>query len=107
MLARAHPLLDEGRLRLSRLGRHAFYGSGEIQHWWQGPLLSAIGATLFADSVRTTGRVIDAGALVDVDVGAGVGFASLLVPGRIRIDVAHGLRDGADALTVRYVSPSW
>ena len=107
MLARAHPLLDEGRIRVGRLGQHAVYGSGEVQYWWQGPLLSRIGATVFADAVRTTGRVLDAGTLADVDIGAGVGLASLLVPGRIRIDVAHGLGDGADALSIRYVSPSW
>ena len=107
VLARAHPLLDDNRVRVDRIGRRLIYGSGEVQYWWRAPGLSRIGAAVFADSVRTMQRRVAGGALADVDVGVGVGFASLLVPGRIRLDVAHGLRDGADALTVSYISPTW
>jgi hypothetical protein len=107
VLARAHPLLEDGRVQVHRIGRRLIYGSGEIQYWWKAPGLSRVGAAVFADSVRTMRRRVAGGALADVDIGVGVGVASLLVPGRIRLDVAHGLRDGADALTVSYVSPTW
>jgi hypothetical protein len=107
LLARAHPLLDAGRIRVERIGRHVIYGSGEVQHWRQGPALARIGTAVFVDTVRTMTRFAPGGALNDVDIGAGVGLASLLVPGRIRVDVAHGLRDGADTISVRYVTSGW
>jgi hypothetical protein len=52
-------------------------------------------------------RAADADPINDVDIGVGGGFASLLIPGRFRVDYAHGLRDGADVLTVRYLAPGW
>jgi hypothetical protein len=107
MLARAHSLLDDGRIRVERIGRHLAYGSAEAQYWWTAPGLSRIGAALFVDMVRTMTRPVSTNALGDVDVGAGVGLASLLIPGRIRLDVAHGLRDGADTVSVRYVTTAW
>ena len=106
VLARAHPLLDDGRIRIDRLGRQIAHASGEVQYWWKGPVLSRIGASAFVDSVRTMARR-SGGAVGDVDVGGGVSLTSLLAPGRIRLDYAHGLRDGADALTIRYVGPAW
>jgi hypothetical protein len=106
ILARAHPLLDDGRMRVERLGRRVTYASGELQYWWKAPALSRVGAAAFVDSARTMTRRTG-GQVGDVDVGAGLGLASLLVPGRIRLDYAHGLRDGADALTLRYVTASW
>jgi predicted double-glycine peptidase len=106
-LARAHPVLDDGRMQVSRLGRSLVFGSSEAQYWWKAPALSRLGAVVFVDALRTMQRSGGAGALNDVDIGAGVGLASLLLPGRFRLDYAHGLRDGADAVTVRYVTPLW
>lgn len=107
VLARAHPVLDAGRIRVERIGRHLAYGSAEAQYWWTAPGLSRIGAAAFVDMVRTMTRRLPGTALGDVDVGAGLGLASLLVPGRVRVDVAHGLRDGADSVSVRYVTTAW
>jgi hypothetical protein len=106
VLARAHPLLDDGRVRVERLGRRLIYGSAEAQYWWRAPAFSRIGAAVFVDSVRTMARLAGS-PVTDVDVGAGVGLTSLLAPGRVRVDFAHGLRDGADTLSVRYVTPLW
>jgi hypothetical protein len=105
VLARAHPLIDDGRVRVERLGRRLVYGSGEAQYGWT-PGLAGIGATLFVDSVRTLRRNLS-GSVLDVDVGMGVGVASRLVPGRVQLEFAHGLRDGADTLSVRYVAARW
>lgn len=107
MLARAHPLLDDGRMRVERLGRSIAFGSGEAQYWWKAPALTRLGAAAFLDVVRTMQRNGALRPVDDVDIGAGVGVASLLVPGRLRVDYAHGLRDGADAVTVRYVLSVW
>jgi hypothetical protein len=106
-LARAHPLLDDGRIQVSRLGRTLAFGSAEAQYWWKAPALSRAGAMLFVDAVRTMQRPGNLLPANDVDVGVGAGLASLLVPGRFRVDYAHGMRDGADAVTVRYVVPAW
>ena len=106
VLARAHPLLDDGRIRVERIGRHLLYGSAEAQYWWSAPGLTRIGAALFVDTVRTMTRPLP-GAVGDVDLGAGLGLAPLLIPGRIRVDVAHGLRDGADSVSVRYITRMW
>ena len=107
VLARAHPLLDDGRMRVERLGRSIAFGSGEAQYWWKAPALTRLGAAAFLDVVRTMQRNGALRPVDDVDIGAGVGVASLLVPGRLRVDYAHGLRDGADAVTVRYVLSVW
>ena len=107
ILARAHPLLDDGRIQVGRLGRSVAFSSGEAQYWWKAPALSRVGLALFADATRTMQRTGEFGAVNDLDVGVGVGFASLLVPGRLRVDYGHGLRDGADAVTVRYVTSLW
>jgi len=107
VLARAHPVLDDGVMKGARLGRSIAFGSTEAQYWWRAPGLSRIGAAAFVDVVRTMQRTNGDGALNDVDVGVGAGLASLLVPGRFRVDYGHGLRDGADAVTVRYVVSPW
>jgi hypothetical protein len=39
----------------------------------------------------------------DTDVGVGARFSLLAFPGVVRVDAAHGLRDGANALSFVYV----
>src|SRR5205085_7498917 len=34
IVARAHPVLDGGRLRVNRLGRLVSFASAEAQYWW-------------------------------------------------------------------------
>jgi hypothetical protein len=107
LLLRAHPVLDDGRLRVDRIGRTLVQASGELQRWWNAPALSRIGAAVFVDVARTANRMTQPGALDDVDLGFGVRLASGLTAGRVYLDVAHGLRDGSDAFSARYVTAAW
>jgi predicted double-glycine peptidase len=100
-LLRAHPVLDEGRLRVERLGRAFLHGSLEAQRWWRvaGPL--RIAAAAFTDLGQTTRRT-DSTARGDVDVGLGARVAVAGIPGVFRADLGKGLRDGAMAICLVY-----
>ena len=100
-LLRAHPVLDEGRLRVERLGRVFVHGSLEAQRWWRvaGPL--RIAAAAFTDLGRTARRT-DSTARGDVDVGLGARVAVAGIPGVFRADLGKGLRDGATAISLVY-----
>jgi hypothetical protein len=96
-LLRAHPVLDDGRIRAERLGRALVSGSVEAQHWWRvGPVRLA-GAS-FLDAARTSRR-LSGGPLADVDAGAGLRLAAPVVPGTLRIDYAIALRGTGSALS--------
>lgn len=98
VLLRAHPLLDDGRLRADRLGRVIWHASGEAQQWWPAPAGVRLGAAAFVDAARISRRL---GGGVRADVDAGVGFRASLpaMPGVFRVDLGKGLRDGATALS--------
>jgi hypothetical protein len=100
-MLRAHPVLDEGRLRVDRLGRTFLYGSVEVQHWWRlaGPVRAA--AAAFGDAGRT-GRRYDPSERRDVDLGIGARLAVAGIPGIFRADLGKGLRDGATAFSLVY-----
>jgi predicted double-glycine peptidase len=100
-LLRAHPVLDEGRLRVERLGRIFFHGSLEAQRWWRvtGPVRAA--AAGFTDMGQTARRARGTGQ-GDVDVGVGARLAIAGIPGIFRADLAKGLRDGATAISLVY-----
>jgi hypothetical protein len=99
LLLRAHPLIDEGRLRDDRVGRRVAGGSLEGQLWRRpaGPV--AMGAAAFVDAARTMQRRAGR-ALTDFDVGGGLRFAIAGAPGVFRVDLAHGLRDGHNAMSI-------
>jgi hypothetical protein len=101
-LLRAHPVLNEGRLRVERLGRRLLQATAEAQQWWRAAGVVPIGAAVFVDAARTTGRqaLVAEAALGDVDVGAGVRLALPGHHGTFRADFAHGLRDGRNAFSV-------
>jgi hypothetical protein len=101
-LLRAHPLIADGRMKAERLGRALLHASGEAQRWWSRGSLLHIAAAAFVDSAQTMRRSGQP-SRGDVDVGAGARLSALSFPGVLRIDVAHGLRDGADAISVVYV----
>jgi predicted double-glycine peptidase len=100
-LLRAHPVLDEGRLRVDRLGRGLIQGSAEFQYWHRAHTLLDAGAALFTDVARTANRYAGP-SQTDVDVGAGVRFVALGMSGTFRVDVARGLRDGNTILSAVY-----
>jgi len=100
-LARAHPLLDAGQLRVERLGRALVQASLEGRRWWRvgGPVRAAVAT--FTDVARTTRRW-DGSPLVDIDAGVGGRLEIDGMPGVFRVDLAKGLRDGATAVSVGY-----
>jgi hypothetical protein len=95
---RAHPVLEDGALRVERLGRRTHGVSAELQRWrTAGPV--AVAAAAFTDVLRTNGRVAGGG-LTDADIGIGLRVALPAGAGLLRADMAHGLRDGVQAFSV-------
>jgi hypothetical protein len=103
LLLRAHPLLTEGeRFKTERLARTFTHLSTEVQRWWSiGPTRGGVAA--FVDSGRTSRRLAGA-AFTDVDLGVGLRGAYPGRAGALRLDFAHGLRDGNTAVSVIYSS---
>jgi len=99
-LLRAHPLLDDGRVSVERIGRSLASISVEAQHWWHVRGIVPAGGALFVDAARTSRR-LRSDPIADVDVGAGVRLA-VSGAGLVRVDVARGLRDGDVALSVSW-----
>jgi peptidase C39-like protein len=101
-LLRAHPLLVGGAIAASGeavFGRTLSYASAEMGRWIESDRLVGVGFAGFVDVARAARRAVEGDAM-QADVGAGL---RLRLPGldrALRLDVAHGLRDGANALTV-------
>jgi hypothetical protein len=101
-LLRAHPLLDDGIIDMtgrSAFGRTIESATLEGQRWFERPALVRLGVAAFADVAIAKRAASDRGGSSNVDVGAGV---RMRLPGSdrvIRIDLAHGLSDHANALT--------
>jgi predicted double-glycine peptidase len=101
-LLRAHPLLSDGVVDLtsaSAFGRTLAFGSAEVQRWLERPALARLGIAGFVDLARASRQAASGASPVHVDVGAGLRIKIPGTPGLLRADVAHGLRDGANALT--------
>jgi predicted double-glycine peptidase len=102
-LLRAHPLLDNGVLSGEVFGMTVRYGTAEAQRWLPRPVLARVGLAAFVDGARASGPL-------QIDTGIGIrlratphlrhGNGEQERGGTLRIDYAHGLRDGADAVTV-------
>lgn len=102
-LLRAHPLLSDGVVDVegsSAFGRTLTSASAELQRWLERPALVRLGLAGFADLARASRQADFGRTPVLVDVGAGLRIRIPGTPGVLRADVAHGLRDGANALTV-------
>jgi predicted double-glycine peptidase len=105
-LLRAHSLLDDGIISLSgtsAFGRTLAYGSAEGQRWFERPSLLRVGAAGFVDVARASRRAVPGIEPAQVDVGAGLRVKVPGSAGILRVDVAHGLRDGATALTLGWL----
>ena len=101
-LLRAHPLLSDGIVDLtgsSAFGRTLAFGSAEVQRWLERPALVRLGVAGFADVARASRQVAASRTPVHVDLGAGLRIKIPGTPGVLRADIAHGLHDGANALT--------
>ena len=101
-LLRAHPLLSDGVVDLtgaSAFGRTLAFGGVEVQRWMERPSIVRLGIAGFADVARASRQAAEGRTPVQVDLGAGLRIKIPGTPGVLRADVAHGLRDGANALT--------
>jgi hypothetical protein len=102
-LLRAHPILDDGVIDVnqdSTFGRSIYFGSAEIQRWLPRPALVRVGAAAFVDVARATRRVSSVDGPAQVDVGGGLRIRVPGTPRVLRVDAAHGLRDGSNAVTI-------
>jgi len=102
-LLRAHPLTEDGVIALgssAAFGRSLTYGSAEIQRWFSRPWLAHVGMAGFVDVARSARREAGDTSPVYVDVGTGLRLRIPGMPGALRIDAAHGLRNRAQALTL-------
>lgn len=99
VLLRAHPLLEDGRIR-GVFGRRLVHAGAEWRQWLK-PAAHVIrfGPAIFVDSARAWAGLASSDARWHVDAGAGLRIAA---PGSgvIRIDVARGLRDGNTTLSL-------
>jgi outer membrane translocation and assembly module TamA len=84
----------------SVFGRTLTYANVEAQRWFDRPLLPRLGLAGFVDAARATRGVATSSSAIHVDVGGGLRIRIPGAEGVLRVDVAHGVRDGANALTV-------
>jgi len=103
LLLRAHPILAESEaFRTERLGRLFIHESTEVQRWWAvGPFRAGVAS--FVDTGRTARR-LTGDPISDMDVGVGLRGAYPGRAGALRLDVAHGLRDGNNAVSAIYTA---
>jgi peptidase C39-like protein len=102
VLLRAHPLLDGGIISGGVFGRELIFAGAEWRRWLR-PRRSVarIAPAIFVDVARATRGMATTDERGHVDAGAGVRIA-LPGVGVLRLDVAHGLRDGATAFSVGF-----
>jgi hypothetical protein len=102
-LLRAHPLLDDGIIDAgedSAFGRTLRYANAEGQRWLARPSLVRTAVAAFVDIAQATRGATAAYGPMQTDVGAGLRLRIPGAQGTLRVDGAHGLRDGANAITV-------
>ena len=102
-LLRAHPLLDGGAIDLDRpsvFGRTVLYTHAEAQRWLTSAAPVRFGIAAFVDMAGASRRLSSSNRdSAQIDLGAGLRVAIPGAAGMLRIDVAHGLRDGANAMS--------
>ena len=100
VLLRAHPLLDDGVISDGVLGRRLIFGGAEFQRWSSpSKWLVQYAPAAFVDVARASRGFASGVSSTQVDAGIGLRLAA---PGSgvLRLDLAHGLRDGRTALSV-------
>ena len=105
-LLRAHPLLEDNIIAGPVFGRRVLALNAEGQRWFARPGLVRIAAAGFVDAAGASDRLPGTGGKASqVDIGAGVRLRLPGGEGTLRVDYAHGLRDGADAVTIGWQVP--
>jgi predicted double-glycine peptidase len=99
VLARAHPLLDHGVIRGALFGRTLAHGGLEFQVPIVRRSLARFGIAAFGDVARAWHTLDPSGEGTQVDVGVGLRVRVAGYAPTLRLDVAHGLRDGRTAFS--------
>jgi len=99
-LLRAHPLLEGGVVSGPVFGRRVASAGAEATAWAPGPGPLSAGAAVFVDAARAWSRSGGGQSPAEVDVGAGLRLALPITRAHLRLDVAHGLRDGENSVSV-------
>lgn len=100
-LLRAHPLLDGGIIAGPAFGRRIEHATVSIERWPSTMMLWGAGVAAFVDVASVQRQLDRLGPRAPlVDAGAGIRLRAAWLPGIVRVDYAHGLRDGADAVSV-------
>ena len=100
VLLRAHPLLDNGIVGNGAFGRRLIHSGVESRLWLQpGRTPIRLAPAVFFDAARSSRGLEPTSQPWQLDAGAGLRLA-LPGSGMLRIDIAHGLRDGRNALSI-------
>jgi hypothetical protein len=105
-LLRAHPLLNDGVIDVdgdSAFGRTLVNAGMETQRWFARPAFVRVGVAGFVDAARASRRASSGGEALQIDVGTGLRVKVPGSAGVLRLDVARGVRDRANALTVGWL----
>jgi Peptidase_C39 like family len=105
-LLRAHPMLDDGIVNVtsaSIFGRTLTFGNAEAQRWFDRTWPARLGVAVFGDVARASRTAQAQDPPLQIDVGGGLRVRVPGVKRVLRVDVAHGVRDGANALTIGWV----
>ncbi|HTI39577.1 MAG TPA: C39 family peptidase [Vicinamibacterales bacterium] len=99
-LLRAHPLLDDGVISGGVFGKRLVDAGVELQRWSRpSKWLLQYAPAVFVDAAQATRGLPSSLSAMQVDAGVGVRISA---PGAgvLRMDLAHGLRDGRTAFSV-------
>lgn len=99
---RAHPLRGDGIISGEAFGRALLFSTTEYEHPFH-TRVGTVGVVGFVDAVQASRR-LEPDSRFHVDVGTGLRF-NALGAGKIRLDLAYGLRDGRTRLSAGYVTP--
>jgi tetratricopeptide (TPR) repeat protein len=107
VLARAHPLLNRGIIGGGIFGRTLAHSTVEFQATMLARGLTHVGMALFTDVARAWHSLEHtAGDRTQIDIGAGLRVRVAGHPRTLRIDVAHGVRDGRTVISAGW-QPPW
>jgi hypothetical protein len=102
-LLRAHRSLIHGVIVNEAFGRQLVHATGEWQSRSRPAWIARIRGAVFVDAARASqGDYVRDRTLVDAGAGVRVGLSGR---GAIRVDIAHGLTDSANALSADWVLP--
>jgi hypothetical protein len=105
-LLRAHPLLEQGAIRASALGRVLAHVTLEFQRDLASPPFLRVRWAAFVDAAKQGRMLAGFTRTAHVDIGAGLRAQLPGAPGTLRVDIARGIGDGRMALSAAW-QPAW